>query len=129
MVAETAAAMVGRRTAPEKFRCSSSRANIIPATGALKAAARPAPAPAVMRYRSSMRVRPMKRLRPCAATAPIWIDGPSRPSERPAPIPAAPATIFTQSIRSQSILKRPRMTPLTCGIPEPEAMGATRHIL
>ena len=71
MVAEIAEAIVGRRTAPEKLRWSSSKANIVPARGALNAAARPALAPLVMRYRSSMRVRPMRRLKPWAATAPI----------------------------------------------------------
>ena len=46
---QQAAAMDGARTTPEKLRCSSSRANMTPAKGALKAAARPALAPAVMR--------------------------------------------------------------------------------
>ena len=124
MVAVMADVIVGRRTAPEKLRWSSSKANIMPASGALKAAASPALAPLVMRYRSSMRVRPSMRERPCPATAPIWMEGPSRPSESPAPMPMAPARIFTQRMRSHFIFMRPRMTPFTCGMPEPPAMGA-----
>ena len=65
-----AAVMAGSSTTAEKFRCSSSRENMTPARGALKAAARPALAPLVIRYRSSMRVRPRKRLTPWAVTAP-----------------------------------------------------------
>ena len=124
MVAVMADVIVGRRTAPEKLRWSSSKANIMPASGALKAAASPALAPLVMRYRSSMRVRPSVRERPCPATAAIWMEGPSRPSESPAPMPMAPARIFTQRMRSHFIFMRPRMTPFTCGMPEPPAMGA-----
>ena len=54
MVAEIAEDSVGRRTAPEKLRWSSSKANIVPARGAFNAAARPALAPLVMRYRSDV---------------------------------------------------------------------------
>ena len=49
VVAVTAAEMAPMSTKAEKFFVSSSRQKITPASGALKAAARPAPAPAVSR--------------------------------------------------------------------------------
>ena len=49
IVAVKAAAMEGSSTMMEKLRCSSSSAKITPASGALKAAARPALAPLVKR--------------------------------------------------------------------------------
>ena len=48
--AVTADTMAESRTIGEKFLCTSSKANITPARGALKAAARPADAPLVIRY-------------------------------------------------------------------------------
>ena len=70
IVETSAAAIAGAKTTPEKLRCSSSKAKITPASGALNAAARPALAPAVIKYRSSIRVRPNALLHPCAVTAP-----------------------------------------------------------
>ena len=124
IVASRAAAMAGARTTPEKLRCSSSRANMTPAKGALKAAAKPALAPAVRRYRSSMRNRPRFRLMPWAVTAPIWIDGPSRPRDNPKPMPTMPPTSFTHKMRSQRRRITPKMTPLTWGMPLPPALGS-----
>ena len=51
-------AMALSNTLGLKLRCTSSKANNTPASGALKAAARPAQAPQVMRYFSSVRLRP-----------------------------------------------------------------------
>ena len=48
--AVTADTMADKRTTGEKFLWTSSRANITPAIGALKAAAKPADAPLVIRY-------------------------------------------------------------------------------
>ena len=124
IVATRAAAMAGARTTLEKFRWSSSKAKMAPASGALNAAARPALAPAVIKYRSSMRDRPRARLIPWAVTAPSCIDGPSRPRDSPRPIPSIPPASLTQSTLSQRSRTTPRMIPFTCGIPLPDASGS-----
>ena len=76
-----------------------------------------------------MRVRFKMRLTPWAVTAPSWMDGPSRPRERPAPIPNMPAVSFTHKMLSQRILIKPKIAPLTWGMPEPAAKGSMRFSL
>ena len=90
----TEAAMVERSTSTEKFLCSSSSENSTPAKGALKAAERPALAPQVMRSFSSMRTRWVAREKPFAAMPPSWMEGPSLPSDSPAPMQMAPPAIL-----------------------------------
>ena len=71
-----------------------------------------------------MRVRPKARLRPWAVTAPIWMDGPSRPRDKPRPMPTMPPTSLTQRMRSQRMRMAPKMTPFTWGMPLPPALGS-----
>ena len=58
-------------TSTERFLCISSREKTTPARGALNAAARPAPLPAVIRRRSSVLSLPVRREKPLPAIAPI----------------------------------------------------------
>ena len=75
----------------------SSIANITPPIGVLKVAAIPAPAPAAtstMRWAAGIRsscpsVEPMAE--------PIWMIGPSRPTDEPLPIAKADANDFTRT--------------------------------
>ena len=120
----TAAAIVAMSTSGEKFFVSSSRQKITPASGALKAAARPAPEPAVKRKRSSARERFFPRLTPCPTQAPSCTLGPSRPSDMPAPMASTPPTNFAASTRAHSICMRPKSIPLICGMPLPEHIGS-----
>jgi hypothetical protein len=94
--AVTAATNAAPKTAGAKCRWSSSRTNVKPARGALKAAASPAPAPAAIKvWRSRGDTRNQ-----CATAAPnalpSWTVGPSRPSASPLPIPTTPPTNFTR---------------------------------
>ena len=82
-----------------KRRISSSSTKTEPAIGALKAVARPAPAPAASRMRASAALRRKMRPTKWATLAPICTDGPSRPSARPAPMASRPPTNFTGSRR------------------------------
>jgi hypothetical protein len=73
----------------------SSMAKMTPPIGVLNVAAMPAPAPAatsVMRCHASSRIScPMLEPR----EAPIWMMGPSRPTEEPLPIASADASDLT----------------------------------
>src|SRR5699024_9961235 len=84
-----------------KFFCSSSRENITPARGALKAAASPAPAPQVSMYRSLVGVVPVRSAAPSAAMDRCWTEGPSRPRDRPPRIHKVPPMILEIRILSQ----------------------------
>ena len=71
-------------------------ANITPPIGVLKVAAMPAPAPAatsVMRCHGAISIIwPSEEPR----VAPIWMIGPSRPTEAPLPMDRAEATDLTK---------------------------------
>ncbi len=77
-----------------KLRCTSSKANNTPASGALKAAARPAQAPQVMRYFSSVTVAALSCAAPLPQHAPRRIEGPSRPRDRPPKMDKQPPMNF-----------------------------------
>ena len=64
-----------------------------PVSGALKAADMPEAAPQVTSRRSSPLSLPSSRATALPQTPPSWTDGPSRPSERPAAVTAAPLMI------------------------------------
>ena len=75
----------------------SSMANITPPIGVLKVAAMPAPAPAatrVMRWPAGMAMI-WPSVEPSAE--PIWMIGPSRPTDEPLPIANAEASDFTSA--------------------------------
>jgi hypothetical protein len=76
---------------------SSSSTNTAPAIGALKAVARPAPAPAAISTRQSGQLRRNSEPTKWAMVAPICTLGPSRPSARPEPIASTPPANFTGS--------------------------------
>ena len=65
-----AEAIVLSSTSVEKLLCNSSSENTTPANGALKAAARPAPAPQVISSFSSVRKRLFRREKPLPTIAP-----------------------------------------------------------
>ena len=85
----------------EKFFASSSKEKTRLAKGALKMAAKPAPAPAVRRNRSSARERPAAQLTPAPTQAPISTLGPPRPSDSPAPMPSTTLANLPKSTRAQ----------------------------
>ena len=99
-----------------------------PASGALNAAASPAPAPADRSCGTTDDGTPSTRDVSCAAAAPICTVGPSRPSERPAPMPSTPPTNFTGISRSARSGRTPSRTAFKCGMPLPPASGAIRVI-
>ncbi len=75
----------------------SSIANITPPMGVLKVAAMPAPAPAAtsaIRCPGDMRMS-WPKVEPKAE--PIWMIGPSRPTEEPVPMAMAEASDFTSA--------------------------------
>jgi hypothetical protein len=84
----------------------SSIASMTPPIGVLKVAAMPAPAPAatsVMRCHGAIgmiwpRVEPIE--------APIWMIGPSRPTEPPVPIDEAEASDFTAATTGRILPSR-----------------------
>ncbi len=92
-----------------------------PAIGALKAVARPAPAPAASNTLQSGQLRwntfPKRR----AMLAPIWTLGPSRPSASPDPMANTPPTNFTGMTRNGACGSSPFNTASTRGIPLPDA--------
>lgn len=112
----------------DRFLCISSIANIAPAKGALNAAASPALAPQVIRYFSSMRSRPSKRLVPCAKEAPICIEGAPLPKDKPLPMANTVVKILPINKVGQLALIRPQRIPFTCGIPLPPNNGSLRVI-
>ena len=119
-----AAAIVESSTSALKVLCSSSRVNTTPARGALKAAARPAPAPQVIRSLSSVRSRPLSLEKPFPTMAPSWMLGPSRPSESPPPTAIIPPMNFAIITLSQFAFIFPSSSPFTWGIPLPVHRGS-----
>ena len=100
MSAVTAAMSVAVNTVGAKSRCTSSSTKTSPESGALNAAARPAPAPAAMSVWRSRAVQPNHLLTTCPSAPPIWMVGPSRPRASPLPMPATPPTNLTARMRS-----------------------------
>ena len=113
-------------TCGEKLLESSSKEKTRLVRGALKMAAKPAPAPAVRRKRSSERERPAKRLTPAPTQAPISTLGPPRPSESPAPMASTTLMNLPKSTRFQRRRLSPRRTPLMSGIPPPPTIESRR---
>jgi hypothetical protein len=104
-------------------RTSSSSTNTAPAVGALKAAARPAPAPAAISALASGHFRPVSFPAIWATIAPICTLGPSRPSASPDPIASRPPTNLTGSTMIGAAGTSLRNTASTWGIPLPDASG------
>ena len=104
--------------------CNSSIAKMHPAIGALKAAASPAAAPAVIIYFISsgglFKILPTN----LALAPPICIEGPSLPRENPIRFPRLPPTIFEIIVGHSSILNFPKISPRIWGIPLPPERGA-----
>ena len=125
--AVTAAMNDAVKTVGVKSRWTSSSTKTIPASGALKAAAKPAPAPAASSVRRSRGVVRNHSLTICPTAPPIWMVGPSRPRARPAPMPRSPSTNFVGRTRYQTMGRRWWSTALMCGMPLPAASGATRR--
>ena len=118
------AAMVVRSTSAEKFLWSSSRLNMAPARGAPNAAERPAPAPHVIRRRSSVSRRWPALATPLPTIEPSWMLGPSRPSASPPPIASAHPAILQAITRHQHMSFCPLSSASTCGIPDPAISGS-----
>ena len=126
----SAAVTLAIATAPNdvgvKSRSRSSRAKNTPATGALNVAEMPPAAPHATRVRS--RTSGIRIHRPIVdpSAEPIWMMGPSRPTDPPAPMQIALARAFTTATL-------PRMRPpfraianITSGTPWPRASRAKR---
>ena len=87
----------GRKVVTLTSGIISSIANMTPPIGVLKVAAIPAPAPAAtraMRWPGGMRMT-WPKVEPIAE--PIWMIGPSRPTDEPLPIATAEASDFTSA--------------------------------
>ena len=90
------------RTLTSSIRISTAKST--PPIGVLKVAAIPAPPPAATNVASCHRDAPAN-LPPAEATAaPIWMIGPSRPTEPPLPMESADASDLTRATTG-------RMTP------------------
>ncbi len=112
-----------------KAPCSSSSTNTRPDSGALNAAPRPAPAPALISARRSP--SPILTLKSsdtiCPMPEPICTVGPSRPSVKPPPVLSSPPKNFTGSIRFHSGFVSRNRIDFNCGMPLPDACGANRR--
>ena len=108
----------------EKFLCTSSSANMTPASGALNAADRPADAPQVIRKCSSSRNRFSFLAMPLPAMPPSWMEGPSLPRDKPPTMHRNPPIIFPRITRYQLGRIYPAISASTCGMPEPEIIGS-----
>ena len=106
---------------------SSSSTNTAPAMGALKAVARPAPAPAASRARQSSSLQRNVAPSRCDTVAPIWTLGPSRPSASPEPMASSPPKNLTGMRRYGAWGSAPLKTASTCGMPLPDACGEYRR--
>ena len=104
-VAAPVAMATGRKVSTLNSGIISSMANITPPMGVLKVEAMPAPAPAAtsaIRWPTGMRMI-CPSVEPSAE--PIWMMGPSRPTDDPLPIATAEATDLTSATTG-------RITPL-----------------
>ena len=111
-----------------KRRNNSSSTNMAPASGALNAVARPAPAPAATSALLSSQLHLKTWARKCATLAPICTLGPSRPRASPEPMASTPPTNFA-GIRTIDLgcCRRICRTASTSGMPLPDARGANRR--
>ena len=100
-----------------KRRNSSSNTKMAPASGALNAAASPAPAPAARSARPSAVRSLNKRDQRCPIVAPIWTVGPSRPRAMPTPSASTPPTNLTGNTAAGIAPALPLMTHSTCCTP------------
>ncbi len=125
-IAIEAAARVATNSQGVKLLVSSSKTNTDPPMGALKATARPAPAPAAsITFRSSS-CRTTKRPTKEPSEAPICTVGPSRPSARPDPIASKPPKNLIRTIECGAGFTSPLNTASTLWTPLPSADGAKR---
>ena len=106
MSAVTVAASVAAKTWAPKSRCISSSTNTRPASGALKAADSPAPAPAAISVRRSRGVARSQPPSIWPTAPPICTVGPSRPSARPPPMASTPPANLTGSTRAHASWRR-----------------------
>jgi len=126
-LAAAAATNAAPKTMGRKSRWTSSSTNTRPDSGALKAAARPAPAPAAVSVRRSRGGLPIRRATSSPTAPPICTVGPSRPSTNPPPMASTPPTSFTASRRIARIGRSRSSTALRLGMPLPAASGANRR--
>ncbi len=96
-VAVAVATTTGRKVRFDTSGSNSSTANITPPSGVLKVAAMPAPAPADSSVIFCQRTSDSLRASVEPNEAPIWMIGPSRPTEAPEPIEIAEASDFTMA--------------------------------
>ena len=94
----------GRKLRGEISGSRISEAKSTPPSGVLKVAAMPAPAPAESRMIFCARMRFSRRASVEPKDEPIWMIGPSRPTEAPVPMDKAEASDFTTATM-------PRMLP------------------
>jgi hypothetical protein len=88
------ATTTGRKVRFDTSGSNSSTANSTPPSGVLKVAAMPAPAPAAIIVIFCQRASDRLRARVEPKEAPIWMIGPSRPTEAPVPMEIAEASDF-----------------------------------
>jgi len=101
----------------------SSSTKAIAAIGVLKAAARPAAAPAAAPNRRFCFGSPANPARFEARAPASCTDGPSRPRLLPPPMLTMPATNFTQTTFQGTNPKSFQNAALSCGMPLPAASG------
>mmetsp|Transcript_49793 Transcript_49793/g.142460 ORF Transcript_49793/g.142460 Transcript_49793/m.142460 type:complete len:207 (-) Transcript_49793:314-934(-) len=116
----------------ERTEPSSSAAKRTPPRGARNAAETPAAAPMQASWwkgitSSSSLSRTRARCSTWAQHTPMWIIGPSLPSDRPAPSTSARPRVLTSRHRAEKLSGRakPETAALTSGIPLPRAAGQT----
>ena len=97
------ATTTGRKVRALTSGRSSSTANITPPSGVLKVAAMPAPAPAESSVIFCQRARFSARASVEPKDAPIWMIGPSRPTDAPLPIEMAEAIDFTTATMPRTL--------------------------
>ena len=107
----------------EKDLKASSNANIMPVTGALKATAKPAEAPAAIWRRRIIKERLSTLPVPSPTQPPISMDGPSLPAARPRNTQASDAANMEQSVKYQLKGNLPRQAPSIWGMPLPRIIG------
>ena len=101
-VAITVAVVTNSRFRALMDTSSSSIANTMPPSGALKVAAIPAPAPAAISVTRSLVRIAMSEPSVEPKAEPIWTIGPSRPTDPPLPIETAEASDLITATRGGS---------------------------